>query len=90
MGRIALLIGVMAGVICMTAGATSAYTVPASDREKDNLDVGWKVDLGDPANAQTTVLNDAAGRHRVRLYQRCEAMLDAIDYFKNVPAGYYL
>ena len=49
----------LSAVVALTTVAALAYTVPANNRVKFNMDVGWKVYVGDPANAQTTGFNDA-------------------------------
>ena len=56
----------VSAIVCIWAIAAMAYTVPANNRVKFDLDVGWKVYQGDPANAQASTFNDSgpAGRPR--------------------------
>ncbi|MBN1129183.1 MAG: hypothetical protein JXA71_09360, partial [Chitinispirillaceae bacterium] len=46
-------------VLCISV-IQAAYTAPASSRAKLNLNIGWKLYVGNPANAQTTSFNDAS------------------------------
>ena len=50
----------LSAIVFLSAIAAAAYTVPANNRVKYNLDVGWKVYQGDPANAQDNNFNDSA------------------------------
>lgn len=45
--------------VCVTA-IQAAYTVPESNRAKLNLNIGWKLNVGNPSNAQATSFNDAS------------------------------
>ena len=38
----------------------AAYSVPANNRTKLNLNIGWKLNVGNPSNAQATSFNDAS------------------------------
>lgn len=50
----------LSSIVCLAAIAAAAYTVPANNRVKFNLDVGWRVYQGDPTGAQGTINDSTA------------------------------
>jgi beta-galactosidase len=55
-----LITGFFAAIIALTVVSAMAYTVPANNRMKYNLDIGWQLNVGDITGAQATAFNDAS------------------------------
>ena len=52
--------GLLTALIALTSITAMAYTVPANNRVKFNLDIGWKLNKGDVSGAEATSFNDAS------------------------------
>ena len=46
--------------IALASVSAAAYTVPANNRVKFNIDIGWKLNVGDVTGAQAATFNDAS------------------------------